>query len=212
MTYEENSKRWDEYFIPGTNVLKNKLGITDEEELKSKEAEITFEKLIELHQHPIGMNFDADHLRAIHYYLFSDIYPFAGENRTVYMQKNNSYFSPVEEIDFRLDYVLKGMEEESKEITSETSFAMFLALYYTELLNIHPFREGNGRSIREFIREYANHKSKELPFGEINFSWANVNQEAINEVIDKSRAFRSIIEMEFMKAFEPVDLEKKSVK
>ena len=73
------------------------------------------------------------------------------------------------------------------------------------------FAEGNGRSIREFIREYANHKSKELPFGEINFSWSNVNQEAINEVIDKSRAFRSIIEMEFMKAFEPV-VEKKSVK
>ena len=73
------------------------------EELKDKETEITFEKLIELYQYPIDMDFGVEHLRAIHYYLFSDIYYFAGCNRIVYMEKNNSYFSPVEEIDYRLD-------------------------------------------------------------------------------------------------------------
>ena len=56
------------------------------------------------------------------------------------------------------------MEEESKSITSIYSFATFLTTYYTELLNIHPFREGNGRTTREFIREYANHKSEEYQF------------------------------------------------
>ena len=208
MSDEENTKRWNQYFIPGTNVLKNKLGITNKEELTKKETEITFEKLVELYQHPIDMDFGVEHLRAIHYYLFSDIYPFAGQNRTVYMGKNNSYFSPVEEIDYRLDYTFKLMREELKSVNSKFDFAAFLATYYVELLNIHPFREGNGRTIREFIREYANAKSKELPIDEVNFSWANVDKDAINEVIDKGRAFKSIIELEFMKALEPVSLDK----
>lgn len=76
---------------------------------------------------------------------------------------------------------------------------------YVELLNIHPFREGNGRAIKEFIREYANEKSKQLAIGEINFSWANVNTEEINRYIDKAIVYRSNIENEFMKAFEKVD-------
>ncbi len=75
MSDEENTKKWNEYFIPGTNVLKNKLGITSKEELERKEIEITFEKLVELYQHPIDMDFNTAHLRAIHYYLFS-AYPY----------------------------------------------------------------------------------------------------------------------------------------
>ncbi len=208
MMNEENTKRWNEYFIPGTEVLKNNLGITSKEELKKKEIEITFEKMVELYKNPIDMNFDTYHLRMIHFYLFSDIYPFAGKNRTVYMDKNNSYFAPVEEIDYRLDYTFKMMNEEIKTVNSKFSFASFLATYYVELLNIHPFREGNGRTIREFIREYANSKSKELPIGEFTFSWASVDKDAINEVIDKGRAFRSIIELEFMKALNPISLDK----
>lgn len=98
------------------------------------------------------------------------------------------------------------MEESIKNVRSEYSFACFLAEYYAVLLNIHPFREGNGRTIREFIREYANAKSKELPFGEINFSWSNVDGEAIQSIIDKSLVFRSIIENEFLKALEKVEV------
>lgn len=153
MTREENDRNWDEYFIEGTNVLKNNLGITNKEELKEKEAEITFKKLIELHENPLDLGYGKEHFKAIHYYLFSDIYPFAGKYRTVYMEKNNSYFAPVEEIDERLNRTFQTMEEESKNITSIYSFATFLTTYYTELLNIHPFREGNGRTTREFIRE-----------------------------------------------------------
>ena len=48
MTLEENNINWDNYFIEGTDVLKNKLGITDRDELKEKEIEITANKLFEL--------------------------------------------------------------------------------------------------------------------------------------------------------------------
>lgn len=202
MTREENDRNWDSYFISGTNVLKNKLGITDYDMLRQKEVEITANKLINLYLNPINMGFGIEHLKAIHRYLFEDIYPFAGEYRNVFMEKNHSYFSLVEEIDVRLRATFQLMEENIKNVETEYSFACFLAEYYAVLLNIHPFREGNGRTIREFIREYANEKSRELPFGEINFSWSNVDGEAIQSIIDKSIAFRSIIELEFMKAFE----------
>lgn len=202
VTKEEIDREWNKYFIPNTNVLINNLGITSQEELQEKEIEITFKKLLELYEEPIEMNFDDNHLKEIHKYLFEDIYPFAGKYRTVYMQKNNSYFASVDQIDFRVKYALKQMEEESKTINTKYDFACFLSDYYIELLQIHPFREGNGRTIREFIREYANCKSKDLSFGKVDFSWANVDSDAVNEVIDKSLAFKSIIELEFLKALE----------
>lgn len=204
MTREENDRNWDSYFIPGTNVLKNNLGIVDYNLLRQKEVEISAHKLIELYLQPIDKGFGIEHLKAIHCYLFEDIYPFAGKYRTVYMEKNRSYFAPVEEIEMRLQVAFQFMEESIKDVRTKYSFACFLAEFYAILLNIHPFREGNGRAIREFIREYAIEKSKELPFGEINFSWSNVDGEAIQSIIDKSLVFRSVIENEFLKALEPV--------
>ena len=121
------------------------------------------------------------------------------------MQKNNSYFSPVEEIDIRLDEIFKYMNNNFSKINSKYDFACFLAEFYVLLLHVHPFREGNGRATREFIREYANEKSKNFDFGPLNFSWANVDGEIVYSIIDKSLAFRSAIELEFLKALEPVE-------
>lgn len=122
------------------------------------------------------------------------------------MQKNHSYFAAVDEIEFKLQSILEIMNREVYQTRSKYDFACFLAEFYVMLLNVHPFREGNGRTIREFIREFADSKSRELPFGAIRFSWSNVDGEAINSVIDKSLAFRSIIELEFLKALESVPI------
>lgn len=67
----EEDKKWEEYLIPGTDgVLKNKFGIRDNEELKIKESEVVFKKLVELYEEPINGNFDKKHLCDIHKYLF----------------------------------------------------------------------------------------------------------------------------------------------
>ena len=79
----ETYKEWEDYFIDGTDVLKNKLGITEKEELKEKETEITLRKLVELYERPIEGNFDKEHYCNLHKYLFGDIYDFAGCYRTV---------------------------------------------------------------------------------------------------------------------------------
>lgn len=206
MTSEEMDKNWDGYFIEGTDVLKNKLGITDKEELKEKEIEITFLKNLELMEKPIDLDFGVEHLREIHRYLFGDIYYFAGENRNVDMRKGNSYFAPSSEIDRRLEMAFLEFENELKDVYSKYDFASHLANIYLELIIIHPFREGNGRSVREFIREYANSKSNKLVDGPYEFSWKNVDIEELHQFIYMSismaRGFKSNLELEFLKALE----------
>ena len=150
---ESHDVRWDNYFYPGTNVLKNKLGITDADELQQVEADITFRKLTELYVNPIEGNFDATHYRDIHRYLFEDIYPFAGEFRNVDMRKD-FYFVTNSEIEASLDTVLNEMHQDFLKCQCYRDYVIFLAEFYYDILTVHPFREGNGRTTREFLREF----------------------------------------------------------
>ena len=86
------------------------------------------------------------------------------------MSKGNSYFSGVDDIDWKLDYVLKEMNQNVDNINSKYEFAVFLAGYYVDLIAIHPFREGNGRTTREFLREFVNAKNQkfELDFSKVD--------------------------------------------
>ena len=79
MDKNTEAERWNSYFYPGTQVLKNKLNITNGDELKEKEAQISFEKLVELYENPIIGKFDSNHLRDIHRFIFEDLYDWAGE-------------------------------------------------------------------------------------------------------------------------------------
>lgn len=202
----EYEKKWNDYLVEGTsNVLKNNFGITNYDELLLKEADICAKKLFELHVNPVEGEFDTKHLKAIHKYLFEEIYPFAGEFRNVYMGKNGSYFSPVDEIEESLKVAFIEFSEQLSKVQTKSDYNTLLVDMYIILLNIHPFREGNGRTIREFIREYANSKSKDLSIGEFEFNWSNVNIELLEESIRYARAFRSCFEIEFDKALTPVN-------
>ena len=65
---------------------------------------------------------------------------------------------------------------------------------------IHPFREGNGRSAREFLREFVAEKSKSLPFGPLELDWTRFNGDVMLDNITFALAFRGAIDMEFQKA------------
>ena len=130
---------WDEYFIEGTNVLKNKLGITNKEELSKNEKIITLKKLAYLEMFPIEGKFDSDHLRKIHYFLFNDIYYFAGEYRKCEMARFREFVNP-DEIEVRLKNELDKMNKEVKNILSIDGYSYFLAEEYYELMVIHPFK------------------------------------------------------------------------
>ncbi len=74
-------------YYKGTTCLVNKLNIQNEETLSKVEADITFAKTSELEENPIDGNFDFNHYKKIHRYLFEDLYDWAGEIRTVIYQK-----------------------------------------------------------------------------------------------------------------------------
>lgn len=206
---EKTQDNWDNYFYPGTNVLKNNLGIIDASLLREKEIELTFARQVELIENPIEGDFDAERLKNIHYYLFQDIYPFAGKYRVVNIEKNHYGFADYQVISEKIDKELLLMHQDNKTILSKYEFACHLARYYVELLVIHPFREGNGRSIREFIREYAIEQSKKYSFGPCDFLWSNVDTNTINETIQFSLAYRSFIELQFIKALVPLSFDEK---
>ena len=154
--------KWEDYLIEGTDVLKNKFNITDSDELYKKEKEIVLERLSALYIYGMIGEFNSNHLKAIHWYLFSPIYEFAGDIRQVNLFKEHSSFLDYQEIENELNKVLD--DANSKEINDDNLFdiAKFIGDLYYNLIRIHPFREGNGRSIREFIRQFTSYKFSNL--------------------------------------------------
>ncbi len=203
---QEIDEAWNSYFYPGTQTLKNKYNITDYDELKEKEAEISFEKLVELYDNPIVGDFDAEHLRNIHKYIFGDLYEWAGEYRYVDMRKQTD-FTKWENIPEYLNGELKLMHEEIKNVTDKRSLAIFLSTYYIQLMAIHPFREGNGRSSREFLRELVETKTKEMPCGPLELDWTKFNGDVVLDNIQLALVFRSAIDNEFFNALVPIEIE-----
>ena len=125
-------------------MLENKLGLTSsaelarmEEQLSKKKAVLLFEKGI-LDSLPAG-KFST--LQAIHRYLFEDIYEFAGEIRKVNMAKGNFRFAPLMYLDAALENIDKMPQADFDEIIEK----------YVEMNIAHPFREGNGRSMRIWL-------------------------------------------------------------
>ena len=153
---EEIDRLWNSYFFPNTETLRNKLNIYDKEELQEKEAEITFERLVELYE-----NFDEEHWKQIHRYIFGDLYDWAGEYRYVNMQKETG-FTDVTNIEYFLNGELKLMNAEINNIYSVHALAAFLAEYYAHLMAIHPFREGNTRTVVVFAVLLAKHLGYEV--------------------------------------------------
>lgn len=192
MTDQENDILWNEYFYPGSTVLINHFGYHNAEQLKEAEATNSFDRLMELRKNPLNCGFGKKQLNSIHKYIFDDIYPFAGEYRVVNMQKEVGTFlfinSP-EDIDYRLDELFEEIEEKINNCRNEFDFSNILAELYTKLIYIHPYREGNGRTIREFLREYSLEKSKKVGLGEVELDWTKINKDELNEYIDVAHIF-----------------------
>ena len=144
------------YCYPGTDILINKLDIHDSNKLFNLEKQIVLAKSYILRQNVNKYGFDKQHFINIHKFLFEDIYPFAGKFRTDNKSKGNFTFANWEFIEEQLDYLLNKLKSENYlEGLSKEDLSKRLAFYLSELNVLHPFREGNGRTIREFIRELA---------------------------------------------------------
>lgn len=153
--------------------MRNRLNITDSSELKIAEEEITALRQYALLQEPIRGRFTKTHLCRIHRFLFADIYSFAGHLRREQIAKADTWFYPPNMIDGELRKICRLIYQEHfwRDMPKD-SLVDRLAFVMAELNIIHPFREGNGRAIREFIRELALHNK-------ILLNWGNADREMI---------------------------------
>lgn len=144
------------YFYPGTNILINKANIRDREQLQHYEKLMTMDRLVELEKKPIYGNFDLNHLQKIHRYIFQDVYPFAGQLREVDIAKNDYRFLSYTKLQASGQKVFQSLKDQNhlKGLTVG-DFSQKAARYLAAVNVMHPFREGNGRAQREFIRTLA---------------------------------------------------------
>ena len=124
--------------------LENKLGITSSPELAEAEERISKKKAVELFENGLLDSLEAGtfaSLKAIHKYLFDEIYDFAGVLRTVNIAKGNFRFAPLMYLEAALANIDKMPQSTFDEIVEK----------YVEMNIAHPFREGNGRSTRIWL-------------------------------------------------------------
>jgi cell filamentation protein len=147
----ENS---DPYLYPGTNVLKNLRGLTDPKLLERFEARQTHRRIAELIDTPVPGGFDVAHVKAIHRHIFQDVYEWAGQFRTVNLSKGGHLFGLPAFLEPALRQILAKLATENHLVDLDAEIFTDRAAYFLGELNAaHPFREGNGRTQREFIRE-----------------------------------------------------------
>ncbi|HEY4047323.1 MAG TPA: Fic family protein [Acidobacteriaceae bacterium] len=147
----------DPFFDYPNNILKNIPGYTDQDRLDKFERFTTAAAAVELELNPVRGSFDRAHLQQIHRELFREVFPWAGELRPTDLRRPG--FPPFVRKEFlavTLDNTLAALaaEKHLKGLNEET-FSARVAHYFGEINHIHAFREGNGRTQREFFRELA---------------------------------------------------------
>ena len=124
--------------------LSNKLGIDDSAELARVEEKISKTKAIKLYENKMVEDFEVGKfsgLAKIHEFLFEELYDFAGKIRIVNIAKGNFRFTPVMYLEAALKHIDDMPQSTFNEIIEK----------YVEMNVAHPFREGNGRSMRIWL-------------------------------------------------------------
>jgi cell filamentation protein len=150
------------YTDPKTGILRNITNITDKEILLFAESGAVTKRIKELHENPIKIK-GIESLFIIHKYLFQDIYAWAGNKRKVEISKDGKQFFPTTHFENAFHFI-DNLIIDYKKIPKNNKLQ--LAEKLAEILDtvnyLHPFREGNGRAQREFIRLLALEKGLRL--------------------------------------------------
>lgn len=148
-------QNWRGYFVPGTDILRNRVGAKTAEALRDGENDLVEARVIELREAPeiLGdRTYGLTYLRAIHRQLFQDVYVWAGDLRTVGIEKGGESFCPPGSISQPMIHVAAEVHRLDRlRDVPEAELARTVAYLYDYANFAHPFREGNGRSTREFF-------------------------------------------------------------
>lgn len=154
-------------------MLENKLGITDSAELAREEEKKSKRNAVRLFESGILDTMPAGTfatLKTIHGQMFGDIYEFAGKTRTVNLAKGNFRFTPLMYLDSALASIERMPQGNFDEIIEK----------YVEMNIAHPFREGNGRSMRIWLDDIL---KKEI--GKV-VDWSRVDKEDYLSAMERS--------------------------
>lgn len=143
----------DPYVYPDTHVLINRLDIRDPDELERLERLMSAAAAI---RRPDTTDFSPKGYCDLHKHLFGDLYPWAGELRSVNLSKDNTRFC-------QAPYIAPSLQQQFATLKNENylqglnaaTFAEKAAIHAVELNSIHPFREGNGRTLRAYLEDLA---------------------------------------------------------
>lgn len=152
----------DPYVYEDTGTLINKLGIKDYQELRKAESDISFVKLLTVDANVDCRKFDLEYIKNIHKYVLGDIYDWAGEFRTVPMEKPEDVlggdtvrYAYPKEIVPRAEQCINELNRinwNGKELDDK---AMSFTKLIAELWQVHPFRDGNTRTIITYAFRFA---------------------------------------------------------
>lgn len=206
------------YIDPKTGAHFNKLGINDRAELREIEYAVTDLRVAQLRLNPPKGQFDLDHLKTIHSAIFSDLYEWAGKERSVNFSKRDpedpdwaSHFAPAK----RINEIATSINEDLKSKNylrglNQKDFTTGITALYAQVNWMHPFVEGNGRSTQTFISQLANEAGYELNFAKLDKDeW---NHAAARSMPQRNRADPTLtrrpdtrfIEAAFQKIVEPM--------
>ena len=158
----------DPYVYPKTNILRNVLGIRNQQVLDDAEANYVSLRLMELAKNPLEGNYDIGHLAEMHKYIFQDIYQWAGEFRTINIEKEEPAlgglsieYSDKAKIENDLSTVLLNMVLRPWKSLSLDDRVKYFSEDLAAVWKIHGFREGNTRLTVTFCCQFI--ESKGIP-------------------------------------------------
>lgn len=169
----------DPYVDPRSGVFRNRLGLTDRAALAIAENQFSSQRLNLLKRRRVPGHYDLDHLRAVHWTIFQDVYPWAGQLRTVLIVKAGASFClPHQIVDTAAEIFARLAAADHLRGRDRGGFLAGLVPLLAEINALHPFREGNGRTQRAFLSQLARDAGFRL-------DWATVGRDAN---IDAARA------------------------
>ncbi|AKF48738.1 putative adenosine monophosphate-protein transferase Fic [Pseudomonas fragariae (ex Marin et al. 2024)] len=170
----------DHYCYPASPVLKNKLNIQDMDDLEAAERDITAITVNRVQY--VAPPYSLDNLKQLHHLLFSDLYEWAGNLRSVDISKGGTRFCTCARIEAEAAKIFASLQNNNwLGALDKDAFCGGLAEYYCELNMIHPFREGNGRVQRILFEHLALSAGYELDWATVSQAeWVSANIDGVN--------------------------------
>jgi len=154
---------------PDTFVLINKLNIKDEDKLAETETLSTLINSSRLELEPLEGDFDFEHYKSVHKFLFDELYDWAGQIRGVNISKKGTRFCPFNDIEKRAKLIFERLRRRNLfRGLNKFEFVMEIVDFYCITNELHPFREGNGRAQRSFLTQLIRNAGYDINFSDID--------------------------------------------